>query len=281
MLWLLTAAFGSIVGFSLGLTGGGGAIFAVPLLVYGLGVAPREAVGISLASVGVTAFVGFLGRRRARQVEVRTGLIFAGAGMLGAPIGSMLAGLIPDAVLMALFAVLMVVVAIRMWIQAGSRARSESPVPHESEGPGLLSQSCQRDGDGRLILTSRCAALLIATGVATGVLSGLFGVGGGFIIVPALVLFSGMEIHLAIGTSLLVISLVSLSGIGSYLVAGRSIGVGIALLFIVGGVVGMFLGIRLGRRLSGTALQKVFAVAIVAVAIFVLLRTVFLDKAAA
>ncbi len=281
MLWFLTAAFGGIVGFSLGLTGGGGAIFAVPLLVYGLGVAPREAVGISLASVGVTAFVGFLGRWRARQVEARTGLIFAGAGMLGAPVGSILAGLIPDAVLLALFAVLMVVVAIRMWMQAGRLTRGGSPIPDESIGPAIWSSTCQRDGDGRLILTSRCAALLIATGVATGVLSGLFGVGGGFVIVPALVLFSGMAIHLAIGTSLMVISMVSLSGVGSYLLAGRSIGVGIASLFIVGGVVGMVLGSRLGRRLSGTALQKVFAAAIVAVAIFVLLRTVFLDGAAA
>jgi len=277
MHWLLTAAFGGIVGFSLGLTGGGGAIFAVPLLVYGLGVAPREAVGISLASVGATAFIGFLGRWRDHRVEVRTGLFFAAAGMLGAPIGSVLAGLMPENVLLALFAVLMVVVATRMWTQAGRRANGGASAVHASESPGMTRSTCRRDCDGRLILTSRCAAVLIATGVATGILSGLFGVGGGFVIVPALVLFSGMEIHLAIGTSLMVISLVSLSGVGSILVAGRSIGVGITLLFIVGGVLGMIVGSRLGRRLSGPALQRVFAAAIVAVAVFVIVRTVVPD----
>lgn len=277
MHWLLTAAFGGIVGFSLGLTGGGGAIFAVPLLVYGLGVAPREAVGISLASVGATAFAGFLGRWRARRVEVRTGLVYAAAGMVGAPVGSWLAGLIPEAVLLALFAVLMVVVATRMWTQAAKASAAGPPVSHLSESADLSRSTCQRDCNGRLILTSRCAGLLIATGVATGVLSGLFGVGGGFVIVPALVLFSGMEIHLAIGTSLMVIALVSLSGIASYLIAGRPIGVGITALFIVGGVVGMTLGSRLGRRMSGATLQKVFAVAIVAVAIFIIVRTVFSD----
>jgi len=87
-MFLLSLVFGSIVGFSLGLTGGGGSIFAVPFLVYGLSVAPREAVGVSLAAVGITALVGTLDRLRARQVEVRTGLIFAFAGMLGAPVGS-------------------------------------------------------------------------------------------------------------------------------------------------------------------------------------------------
>lgn len=277
MHWLLTAAFGSIVGFSLGLTGGGGAIFAVPLLVYGLGVAPREAVGISLASVGVTAFVGFLGRWRARRVEVRTGLVFAAAGMAGAPVGSWLAGLMAEAVLLALFAVLMVVVATRMWTQAAKAFAAGPPAFRPPEIADLSRPTCQRDCNGRLILTSRCAGLLIAIGVATGILSGLFGVGGGFVIVPALVLFSGMEIHLAIGTSLMVIALVSLSGVGSFLIAGRPIGVGITALFIVGGVVGMTLGSRLGRRVSGPALQKVFAVVIVAVAIFVIVRTVYSD----
>ena len=114
-------------------------------------------------------------------------------------------------------------------------------------------------------------------GIATGVLSGLFGVGGGFVIVPALVLFSGMTIHRAVGTSMLVVALVSISGIASHLVAGRTISVETTALFVVGGVAGLLLGTVAGRRLSGPALQKVFAVAIVAVAIFVVVRTVFLS----
>ncbi len=273
----LSVIFGALVGFSLGLTGGGGAIFAVPLLVYGLGVAPREAVGISLAAVGATSFVGFLGRWRARKIELRTGLVFAVAGMLGAPVGSWLSGLIPETVLLTLFAILMLVVALRMWSKASEPAIAGLPIACLTEAANVDGPTCRRDLNGNLLLTSRCAWLLAGVGIATGVLSGLFGVGGGFVIVPALVLFSGMTIHRAVGTSMLVVALVSISGIASHLVAGRTISVETTALFVVGGVAGLLLGTVAGRRLSGPALQKVFAVAIVAVAIFVVVRTVFLS----
>ena len=274
MPWI-SLIFGAIVGLSLGLTGGGGAIFAVPMLVYGLSVAPREAVGISLAAVGATSFVGFLQRWKSSQVEIRTGLLFAVAGMVGAPIGSWLAGLIPEPVLLAMFAVLMLVVAFRMWSKAVSDANvvaAACPVANPDEdGP-----SCRRDAQGALLLTSKCARLLLLVGLLTGVLSGLFGVGGGFVIVPALVLFSGMAMHRAVGTSLLVVTLVSISAVGSHLYAGRTIPIELTLLFITGGAGGMLVGNLLSRRISGPVLQKGFAVAIVAVAAFVLYRTTVL-----
>lgn len=272
----LSLIFGAIVGLSLGLTGGGGAIFAVPMLVYGLGMATREAVGISLAAVGVTSFVGFLGRWKSGQVEIRTGLLFALAGMIGAPIGSWLAGLIPEPLLLTLFAILMLVVAYRMWAKAVASTRAVAaacPVENPDEdGP-----SCQRDADGNLRLTSRCARLLLLVGLLTGVLSGLFGVGGGFVIVPALILFSGMAIHRAVGTSLLVITLVSVSGVASHLYAGRTIPLDVTSWFVAGGVGGMLLGTQIGRHLSAPTLQKGFALAILAVATFVFYRTVFLS----
>jgi uncharacterized membrane protein YfcA len=279
-MWPLSVLFGALVGFSLGLTGGGGAIFAVPLLVYGLGVAPREAVGISLATVGVTSFIGFLGRWRARKVEIRTGLVFAVAGILGAPIGAWLSGLIPETALLALFALLMLVVALRMWSKASEPANTGLPVACSTEAADVDGSACRRDLNGNLLLTSRCAWLLAAVGIATGVLSGLFGVGGGFVIVPALVLFSDMAIHRAVGTSLLVVTLVSISGIASHLFAGRTISIETTALFVVGGVAGLLLGTLAGRRLSGPILQKVFAVAIVAVALFVIVRTVSLTYGA-
>ncbi|MFV0444119.1 MAG: TSUP family transporter [Planctomycetaceae bacterium] len=99
-MWILGLFFGVIVGFSLGLTGGGGSIFAVPLLVYGLHVSAREAVTISLAAVGLTALFGTIGRWKSGQVEVRTGLLFALAGMVGASIGAVIAGLLPEGVLL-------------------------------------------------------------------------------------------------------------------------------------------------------------------------------------
>ena len=264
----LSLLFGAIVGLSLGLTGGGGAIFAVPLLVYGLAVDPRQAVGISLAAVCMTSLIGFVGRLAAGEVEVVTGLTFALAGMLGAPIGSWLSARISETLLLALFAVLMLIVAIRMWRQPNQSKLTVVDASVPDDGP-----TCRRDPEGKLRLTSPCAMLLGVLGVATGILSGLFGVGGGFVIVPALVLFSGMSIHRAVGTSLLVIALVSAAGVVSHLWAGREIPLNLTLEFVAGGVVGMFIGIWASRYLSGPALQRVFAVAIVLVATFVILRT--------
>jgi uncharacterized membrane protein YfcA len=264
----LTLLFGALVGFSLGLTGGGGAIFAVPLLVYGLHVPTREAVGVSLLTVGCTSLLGFIQRARHDLVEFSTGLLFAGAGMLGAPVGAWLADRIPEAVLLGLFAVLMLVVAVRMWLKAND-SNAQSPLLVDNcAGP-----VCRRDPDGRLRLNSKCALLLGIVGLGAGILSGLFGVGGGFIVVPALVLFSGMEIQRAIGTSLLAIALISASGTASHLLSGKDLSLGIAGLFTSGSIAGLLAGSWLAQRLAGPTLQKVFAAAIVVVAGYVMVRT--------
>ncbi len=268
MVDILSILFGAAVGFALGLTGGGGSLLAVPLLVYGLSIDPREAFGISLAAVGAMALAGVLARLRTRQVEFGTGVLFAVAGMAGAPLGTWMGSWISESLLLMMFAVLMLVVAGQMWWKAD---RQELPGGLcETEEPG---RACRRSEAGELHLTSRCAAILAVVGLATGVLSGLFGVGGGFVIVPALVLFSGMPIRRAIATSLLVIVLVSISGVSSHFVAGRGIPLVVTGLFVAGGVLGMFLGTWLGKRLRAPLLQKVFAVGIVAVAIFVGTKT--------
>ncbi|MBX9790199.1 MAG: sulfite exporter TauE/SafE family protein [Pirellulales bacterium] len=272
---LLTVMFGALVGFSLGLTGGGGAIFAVPLLVYGLGVDAREAVGVSLLTVGATALVGFGQRARAGLVEFPTGLLFAVAGMIGAPVGALLADRIPDAVLLGAFALLMLVIAARMWLKAADSTAALPILTREATLEADAGPTCRRDPAGKLHLTSRCAMLLGATGLGAGVLSGMFGVGGGFIIVPALVVFSGMGIQRAIGTSLLVITLISASGSASHLLAGKDLTLSTAGLFTVGSLAGLFAGTGLAQRLAGPTLQQVFAVAIVVVAVFVLLRTLW------
>ncbi|WP_436715529.1 sulfite exporter TauE/SafE family protein [Roseiconus lacunae] len=267
--------FGTIVGFALGLTGGGGGVFAVPLLVYGLGIGPREAVGISLAAVGGTALSGAVPRLIRREVELRTGLLFAIAGMIGAPLGSYLSTLIPESLLLLLFACVMFVVAQRMWAKATKPTAATGTCVTEGQ-PSKDRSACQRDEDGRLRLTSRCARLLVVVGLATGVLSGLFGVGGGFVIVPALVLFSGMAMHLAVATSLFVIVLISISGITSHLIAGNDISIQTTLLFMLGGFVGMGIGGVVAKQMKGPTLQKVFAIAIVLVACFVIFKSVAL-----
>jgi uncharacterized membrane protein YfcA len=202
--------------------------------------------------------------------------MFAAAGMLGAPAGTWLGRRLPEPLLLMSFAALMLWVAARMWLKATRRPElaavvrsptERSPVP--SHGP-----ACSRDPEGRLRWTSRCARVLALAGVVTGILSGLFGVGGGFVIVPALVLFSGMGIHRAVATSLLVIALVSAAALASYLAAGQRLDAGVTGLFVAGGVAGLAAGTWVGRALSPVRLQKGFAVVIVAVAALVIVRNV-------
>ena len=275
---LLSLLFGSIVGVSLGLTGGGGAIFAVPMLAYGLGVPAREAVAISLVSVGLTSFVGFLAKWRKGDAELRPGLMFAAAGMLGSPVGSWIAGQMPETWLMLLFAVLMLTIAWKLWQNAGRKTiQSEvclsiEELCHRPLDDASDAASCQRDAAGHLILTSRCARLLLLVGVGTGILSGMFGVGGGFIIVPALMLFSSMSMPRAVGTSLMVISLISASGFAFQLWGGQKMTLDIAVPFLVGGLSGLWLGQSVSYRISPSVLQRIFSVAILAVAVFVILR---------
>jgi uncharacterized membrane protein YfcA len=255
---------GGLVGLSLGLTGGGGAMLAVPLLVYGLAVESRSAVAMSLLSVGVTAVLGTILRARQHQVEWPTGLVFAVAGMMGAPLGSWLGQFISETVLLTLFAGLMLLVAEEMWRKShAASAETLCPIPPR----GRSTSTCQRDSEGQLHLTSRCAALLLAVGILSGVLSGLFGIGGGFIIVPALILFSSMPIRRAVGTSLLVISLVSVSGVATQLRVGTPLPMEIALPFVIGSFSGLILASTVSHRLAGPTLQRGFAAVIVVIAV--------------
>lgn len=249
---LETLAFGAIAGFALGLTGGGGAVLAVPLLVYGLSIDAPQAIAISLIAVGISAIVGFLNRLRSHDVDVRAGLIFAGGGMVTAPLGAWLGGRVPEAVLLGLFGVLIAAVAVRMWILS----RRATPL---AVGP------CAARGR----LSRRCVTVLSTSGMATGVLSGLFGVGGGFIVVPALVFATGMAMHRAVATSLMVVSIVSGAALGSMLFTGREVPWTVALLFLLGSVAGMIVGMRIGRFVSGPRLQQAFAVGLALVGIFV------------
>lgn len=261
---------GCLVGLSMGLTGGGGAILAVPLLVYWLGEDPQVAVVISLATVAGTAVIGTAERARLKQVEFPTGLLFAAAGMLTAPLGSWLGEHLPPNLLLVAFAMLMLLIAVRMWWQADQAI----PPPAEACGPED-GPSCSRDPEGKLRLTSRCAMLLATIGLTVGLLSGLFGVGGGFLIVPALVTFASMGLSRAVGTSLLVMSLVGLAGVAGHLLQGREVPWEVTLLFVAGSVPGLFVGSALTRQLPRALLSKIFAAMILAVAVFVIARTMF------
>ncbi len=268
----MSLIFGLVVGFSLGLTGGGGSIFAVPLLVYGLSIPAHQAVGVSLAAVGATALGGALQRLGRGEVEFRAGLLFGAAGVLGAPVGAWLGQGLPEEILLGGFAVLMLAVAARMWIQA-RRHPGEARVVRAVDDPGpAVGPACRRDPAGRLGLGSRCTVVLGLAGALTGVLSGLFGVGGGFLIVPALVLAASLPIHRAVATSLLVIALVSAAGVASHALAGAPVDWVLVGWFLAGGLAGMGLGTTVGRRLAGPTLQALFAAVMVLVATYMLVR---------
>jgi uncharacterized membrane protein YfcA len=252
---LLDVAFGMIVGMSLGLTGGGGSIFAVPLLTYGLGVPVGSALGLSLASVGATAGFGAALRLRAREIELQAGFIFSIVGMVMAPVGAMIGHRIAPAILLSAFAVMMGYVGIRMWRKR--TAASVRPGPCATRGHGKLSAGCY--------------AMLSIAGAASGLLSGLFGVGGGFVIVPSL-LYAGITIHRAVATSLMVIFLISVSGVVANIVQGQQFPVHVTSLFVGGCLAGMLSGSALRSRLSGSALQKTFAIAMWLVALFMLTK---------
>lgn len=268
--------FGLLVGFSLGLTGGGGSIFAVPLLVYGLGMSAHQAVGVSLVVVGVTALAGALTRLRQGQVELKAALLFGGAGILSAPLGASVGRQLSPTFLLGGFAFLMLLVAARMWRQASRRpaetrfVRAGGETDSATDGP-----ACRINPAGGLALTSRCALVLGLSGLLTGLLSGLFGVGGGFLIVPALVLAASLPMQRAVATSLLVIAIISVAGGVSHWLAGRSFTLEVAGLFVLGGLGGMSLGGLLSRRLAGPTLQKIFAVSMVLVAFYMLTRLWF------
>lgn len=255
---ILSLIFGLLVGLSLGLTGGGGSIFAVPLLLYGLSIPVGTAMGLSLATVGVTAGFGAVLRWIHGEVEWRLGFLFALAGMFTAPLGTSLGRMIPPTFLLAAFAMLMLFVGWRMWNSSNdSHGKPSRCVLKEGEQGSLGWECYLRLGSG---------------GVVAGVLSGLFGVGGGFIIVPVLLFVTGMSIHRAVATSLMVIFLISISGVTAHVLHGQLFPMPLSLLFIGGGFGGMLLGSQLRAKLSGASLQRIFAVGMWITAVWMLAK---------
>jgi uncharacterized membrane protein YfcA len=247
---LLAVLCGSVVGFSLALIGGGGSMLATPLLLYVVGVRdPHVAIGTSAVAVSANAFANLLPHARAGHVRWRAAFVFAAAGVLGAWLGSSAGKAMDGHRLLALFAVLMLVVAFLM-LRGRRGGRTDSyPLPHTLPRLG-------------------------AVGLGAGSLAGFFGIGGGFLIVPGLMFASGMEIINAIGTSLFSVGSFAATTAGNYAASGL-VDWRIAAEFIGGGVIGGWLGALGAHRLAGTrgALNLVFAGVIVLVAIYMLYRS--------
>ncbi|GHJ16264.1 sulfite exporter TauE/SafE family protein [Micromonospora sp. AKA38] len=243
---VLTLAGAVLIGVSLGLLGGGGSILAVPLLVYVAGLPTKEAIATSLLVVGATSAVGVLPHARAHRVRWRTGLIFGVAGMTGAYAGGRLAGFVPASVLLTAFALMMLATAAAMI--RGRRPVEGRPTPREL--PTL-----------RVILD----------GVVVGLVTGLVGAGGGFLVVPALALLGGLPMPVAVGTSLVVIAMKSFAGLAGYLSSVR-IDWALAAAVTVAAIVGSLLGGRLAGRIPEHVLRLSFGWFVVAMGGFVLVR---------
>lgn len=247
---LVAIACGSLVGFSLALIGGGGSILAVPLLLYVVGVRdPHLAIGTSALAVSMNAFANLIPHARAGHVRWKAAFIFAATGIVGAFIGSTIGKAVNGKSLLVFFALLMLVVAAMMLRGRRSGGPDRYPLPHMEPRLG-------------------------AVGLGAGALSGFFGIGGGFLIVPGLMLASGMEIIHAIGTSLFAVGAFGLTAASNYALSGL-IDWPVAAQFIGGGVIGGWLGALGAKRLAKTrgALNLIFALVIVVVAIYMLIRS--------
>jgi hypothetical protein len=246
---LLAVLSGSLVGFSLGLIGGGGSILAVPLLLYVVGIRNVHlAIGTSSLAVALNAFANLVPHARRGNVAWGPAAIFASVGVLGVVGGSVLGKMVNGQRLLFLFALLMLVVAGLM-LRGGRESATDAP----SRG---------------------AAPWLGVVGLGAGGLSGFFGIGGGFLIVPALIFAGGMPTVRAIGSSLLAVGAFGIATAASYAYSGL-VDWPVAGEFILGGVAGGWGGAWLAARLAGskTALNRIFAGVLVAVALYMLYRS--------
>lgn len=240
---ILGLILSALIGLSLGLIGGGGSIITVPVLVYVLGVEAHEAVGMSLAVVGATSLVGSFLHQRRGSLQMKTGLIFGAAGVVGALVGSPLTRLLSPSGLLLTFAILMLAIAVLMLRR---KPASVAQIEARKKQPSLWKS--------------------LAAGFAVGVLTGFLGVGGGFLIVPALVMFGGLSMKDAIGTSLFVIFLNCVAGLVGH-ASQNNFDWSLTALVTVLAVAGTIFGTFASHRVAANKLQKGFAVFVLLVAV--------------
>jgi uncharacterized membrane protein YfcA len=245
---MLGLVLSAMIGLSLGLLGGGGSIITVPVLVYVLGVAPRQSIGMSLAVVGCTSLIGVGLHARKGAVDVKAGVFFGVSGVLGSYFGSRLTYLVPPSTLLLSFAILMIAIALVM----------------------LIRRPLKETEAGRKQLSPLGA---IMAGFIVGVLTGFLGVGGGFLIVPALLLFGGLSMKDAVGTSLLVISLNCGAGLLGH-IQQEGFDVRLTVIVTMLAAAGAVFGAMLASRTSPVRLRTGFAILVLTVGIFLIAKNI-------
>jgi uncharacterized membrane protein YfcA len=257
---LTSLILGALVGAVLGLTGAGGGILAVPALVVGMGWPIQQASPVALIAVAGSAAIGAVEAFRRGLVRYRAALLMAVAGAPVTLLGTSLAHKLPQRLLIELFAGVMLLVALRLLTQATGQKTSEqtmSPICVGRIDPGT----------GRLAWNWATGAALAGTGALTGLMTGLLGVGGGFVIVPILRKLTNVSMHGVVATSLMVVALVGSGGVVSAMEAGASPPLMLTLLFSLTTVLGMIVGRGASRRLSARHIQIGFAGVLVCVSL--------------
>jgi hypothetical protein len=294
---VLSLLSGAVVGFSLGLIGGGGSILAVPLLIYVVGVADTHvAIGTSALAVGTNALINMIHHRRKGHVKVNEGVLFAIPGAVGTIIGAHLGLLTPSEDLLVLFAVFMIALSLTMLLKRNTGSGKNKDLSSHLKTEGLEQSETAPNSSDRIeeesghndLPHSNIAAkksvlmsifqikkyhriLLVGFGVGIG--AGYFGIGGGFIIVPALMhTISGLTITDAVGTSLISVSTFGFLTATRYSLSGE-VNWLISLLFIGGGMIGGIYGTRMSSRVSKERLRNIFAVILIAVAVYIILKS--------
>lgn len=264
--YMISIGLGLFVGLVLALTGAGGSILAIPLLAIFLHLNMTQAAPIGLLAVMLAASVGAVQGLRIGIVRYKAATLIAACGLLLAPIGVWLAHQMPNSLLSLVFVAVLAFVARRMWQQSSSMAdaETEKPAPACAVNPAT----------SRLFWTAPCTHRLIATGSLAGFLSGLLGVGGGFVIVPTLHKVSNLEMRTIVATSLAVVALISATSVVSYWVH-RQIDWAIAWPFTIATMVGMLVGRLLSGQISNQMTQRGFSVLAGLVALGMLLKIFF------
>ncbi|MCC7516655.1 MAG: sulfite exporter TauE/SafE family protein [Pseudomonadales bacterium] len=271
----MAVLIGIVIGLVLGLTGAGGSVLAVPLLALCLKLPMNHAAGIALGAVAASAISGVIQRIHSKQVLWVPAAILATTGAAVAPVGRWVAQGIPEAALLIGFVLLASAIAVRMWRQAVHQPDTARVIragaEQQAEVGALL---CPFSATGHFQLQPRCIAGLCVGGAVVGFLSGMFGVGGGFLIVPLLMMLSIVPYAIAVATSLAVIAVVSSAGFISYLLMSQEILSNTLLQVAGGGVLGMFAGFLIGQRGAGATLQKIFSVSVVLLSAALLLKLI-------
>jgi len=238
-------------------------------------LSPQSAIGVSLGAVCISAIFGVLTKLKSGQIEWLPAIVFSVIGGLFAPLGIYLNQQINESVLMVGFSVLVVIVAVRLWLQA-TRTPQQTKIVRSSipEDGADTSALCRANKNAPFKIGLPCISGMAAAAISTGILSGLFGVGGGFIIVPTLLLLTGISIQQAIATSLVVISVVSMTGFVGFFAAGSSIDIGLLSHVAIGGIIGMGCGVAVSRYVAGPILQKTFSVLMLVMAAVTVTTTI-------